>query len=153
MLPRVNLSDCKDQVVANGEDRRSPFRSTFDHPSPDLSSFSVQLYAYTADSVDIPRFLFDRVGTSIFETAITSSLCVLKTFVAGFLKDKFSLVCTIEADISNMHGALTKHTGVRGPYWSLSFEIGLLFGTTELAAVIIWKDLNVRAPQIMLDCF
>lgn len=51
--------------------------------------------------------------------------------------------------MSNMRGALTELIGFRGPYWSLNIEIGILFGTTELAAVIIWKDSNVRALQIL----
>jgi hypothetical protein len=61
--------------------------------------------------------------------------------------DGFVPVCTIRADLSILSGHLEKRRGPRGDYWSLSFEIGILFGSTELAAMLIWKDLNVRFVQ------
>jgi hypothetical protein len=61
--------------------------------------------------------------------------------------DGFVMVCTIMADLSQLSGHLTKLNGPRGVYWSLSFEVGILFGRTELAAILIWEDANVRFVQ------
>jgi hypothetical protein len=61
--------------------------------------------------------------------------------------DGFIPVCTIRADLSTLSGHLEKHRGPKGDYWGLSFEIGILFGSTELAAMLIWTDLNVRFVQ------
>jgi hypothetical protein len=54
--------------------------------------------------------------------------------------DGFAVACDIEGDLSNLAGALKQFNGPRGIYWRLDFEVGILFGTTELAAVLIWKE-------------
>ena len=58
---------------------------------------------------------------------------------AGFTK-----ICEIVADLSNMVGALQKCSGPGGAYWKIDFEIGIQFGTAELAAKLFWKNANVR---------
>jgi hypothetical protein len=68
----------------------------------------------------------------------------------GNMVDGFALVCTIMADLSEISGYLEKHSGPRGDYWTVNFEVGILFGSTELAAILIWKDLNVRFVQSLV---
>jgi hypothetical protein len=68
----------------------------------------------------------------------------LLRYVQGQVMDGFAPVCTITADLSALSGHLKKVNGPRGDYWYLGYEIGILFGRTELEAMFIWKDLNVR---------
>jgi hypothetical protein len=56
----------------------------------------------------------------------------------------FTEVCVIKADLSNMAGTLEECIGPRGIYWRANFEVGILFGGTELAAKLFWKASNVR---------
>jgi hypothetical protein len=58
--------------------------------------------------------------------------------------DGFTSVCTIRADLLTLSGHLKKRNGPRGDYWRLDYEIGILFGRTELEAMLIWKDSYVR---------
>lgn len=58
--------------------------------------------------------------------------------------DGYSLACVIKADMSNMRGALRKGKGPKGMYWTLAFEVAIMFGGTELAASIVWEDAQVR---------
>jgi len=63
----------------------------------------------------------------------------------------FTPVCEIVADLSNMAGALKKRRGNRGNYWIANFEVGILFGGTELVAKLFWKDSDVRVITSALD--
>jgi hypothetical protein len=66
---------------------------------------------------------------------------------SGATMPGFSLACTIEADLTNMRGGMNQlSTSAGGTYWALDFEVGILFGTTELAAIVIWKEKNVSIP-------
>lgn len=109
----------KGQVIQNDEDRRSLYYRSYNNPNPNLSVFTIDLYARTIETDEAPYYLLTPNGT---------------------LAEGFSLACTIEADISNMRGGLKQLNGPKGKYWALDFEVGILFGTTELAAVVIWKD-------------
>jgi len=71
----------------------------------------------------------------------------------GETEDGFATVCEVEADLSGLSGALEKCHGPRGVYWKLEYDIGLMFGATELAAILFWKE-NVcddtMLPRLMV---
>jgi hypothetical protein len=62
----------------------------------------------------------------------------------GTLRVGFTKVCEIVADLSNMVGALEEAKGPQGVYWKVKFEIGILFGSTELKAKLFWNASDVR---------
>jgi hypothetical protein len=71
----------------------------------------------------------------------------LLRYVQGKVMDGFTPVCTITADLSALSGHLKKLNGPRGDYWHLHYEVGILFGRTELEAMLIWKDSYVCLVQ------
>jgi hypothetical protein len=79
----------------------------------------------------------------VFLDILDSSL----RYVQGNLMDGFTPVCTIRADLSTLSGHLKKRNGPRGDYWCLDYEIGILFGRTELEVMLIWKDSHVCFVQ------
>jgi hypothetical protein len=50
----------------------------------------------------------------------------------------FKKFCTVSADLSNLSGKLKKGSSLEGPYWSVFYRIGFMFGATELRAFILW---------------
>ena len=55
--------------------------------------------------------------------------------------DNYIKICTIEVDLS--HITLTpryKRNGERRQYFSLDFDLILLFGSTELKAQVAWRE-------------
>jgi hypothetical protein len=53
----------------------------------------------------------------------------------------FRKVCTIDADIRNLEGALERNIGFRGEvYWSLDIDVCISFGGTEVKAYLEWKE-------------
>jgi hypothetical protein len=107
----------KDTVVKNNQPRRRKYRRTYYEANPDLTTFSDKIYVLTADTA--PYFMRDERGK---------------------LASEFSLACTVTADLSSARNGLRKERSERGTWWTLDFEIGILFGATELAAQLIWKD-------------
>jgi len=60
----------------------------------------------------------------------------------------FRQVCTINADLSGLSGALTRGSGPNGIYWSLHFMITLKFGGTELRASLKWQEKGITRRGI-----
>lgn len=58
---------------------------------------------------------------------------------------EFYLACKVTADLSNMRDSLTEFHGPSGPFWAVYFDVGMFFGSTELTAMIMWRDPNVSA--------
>ncbi|CAE6433902.1 unnamed protein product [Rhizoctonia solani] len=56
------------------------------------------------------------------------------------LESGFHSVCTIVSDFSRMRGVLRRQRGRHHPYWTLSFNICIRFGRTELEAFIEWTE-------------
>ena len=52
--------------------------------------------------------------------------------------DNYIKICTIEVDLS--HITLNKRKGERGQYFSLNYDLVLLFGLTELKAQVAWME-------------
>jgi hypothetical protein len=101
-----------------------------------LRTFTQQLYVYTKD--DNPQyFLKDANGMSLLFCKTSADL------LTGGLIDGFTLACDLKADLSGLSGALSKTYGPKGVYWRVDFQIGILFGKSEVGALIIWKE-NVR---------
>ena len=61
----------------------------------------------------------------------------------SFYTENFAKICTIDIDLSRLPlNPLSKPFG-GGRYYRLDYDIVLLFGLTELKALIAWKQ-NVR---------
>lgn len=56
------------------------------------------------------------------------------------MTELFTDVCTVQADTSKATESLRPKLGPDGFYYSLSFDIILLFGLTELKAQISWME-------------
>lgn len=54
--------------------------------------------------------------------------------------DNYTLLCTIEVDLSHLPlSLLSNHSGVV-TFYCLDYEIVLLFGQTEVEAMLAWKE-------------
>jgi len=62
--------------------------------------------------------------------------------------EHFSVLCTIEADTSELSKALKPRNGPLGKYYCLDYSLVLLFGLTELKVQICWKEdgIEKRSP-------
>jgi hypothetical protein len=61
--------------------------------------------------------------------------------------DMYSTLCHIEADLSQMCRTLKprRSSGAGKLYYSIDYDVVLLFGLTELKAQIAWEE-QVRSP-------
>ncbi|KAH7339945.1 hypothetical protein B0J17DRAFT_597337 [Rhizoctonia solani] len=116
------------QMVKKGVpvDAEAIFREEYEHtteePNPTSLSLSMELFNYSGD--DEPTWAWDK---------------------KNILSSKFKEVCTITAELYNIEGALTKETGFTGiDYWSLTVEVCISFGTTELQAHLEWEQNGVK---------
>jgi hypothetical protein len=125
--------------VTTGKEQRSAYFRRYKTPNPDsLSTFEINLYALVADHA--PYYIVSSQGTF---PCVNAFVFKSDLVFAGEIASAFSLACVIKADMSNMRGALTKFETKDGPYWKLEFEVGISFGTTELAANVVWTDAKV----------
>lgn len=59
----------------------------------------------------------------------------------GMLLPGFRQTCVIEADLKHLSGALEQQVGIHGEYyWTLSFDVCIRFGGTELEAYVEWEE-------------
>jgi len=68
-------------------------------------------------------------------------------------RNSFSTLCTVRADTSKIAQKLTPKRSAEGStYYALEIKVILLFGLTELKAVIGWKDgeEEIRTPAIVV---
>jgi len=63
--------------------------------------------------------------------------------------ENYTKLCTIEIDLSHLPlPPLTKSSG-EGIYYRLDYDVILLFGLTELGAMVAWKE-NVSPVLVLL---
>ncbi len=56
------------------------------------------------------------------------------------LAENYTRLCTINVDLSQLPVSTRPKTKGRGVYYTLSYEIVLFFGLTELKAQVAWKE-------------
>lgn len=111
----------KHRVVSVREFTTSPYNRIITQKS-ELKNFEVPLYTYDGEDATVV-WMQDAYGT------------VLKGF---------TLVCTIEADLSLLEKSLEKQVGAGGiDFYLVEFSIGVSFGTNSLKAKLIWKEKGV----------
>jgi len=68
--------------------------------------------------------------------------------------ENYKRVCTIDVNLSHLPTTKLSKPSGRGHYYRIDYEIVLLFGLTELKAVVAWKENGVekRSPaKIIYD--
>lgn len=78
---------------------------------------TVNVLAYDGD--DAPRWMVDYNGKQL---------------------PQFRRLCSLTADISNLHGSLKLQTGLRGPYYETHYIVFIRLGGTKLQARLQWKE-------------
>ncbi|CAE6537624.1 unnamed protein product, partial [Rhizoctonia solani] len=97
---------------------RHGYHGLYNTPTPELSTFQVQLIAYTGD--DQPEWVKDARGRRL---------------------KAFRKVCTISANLNNLRGALKAGVNPSGSkYWVLNYWVCIRFGGTELESYLEWKE-------------
>ncbi|KAG8717706.1 hypothetical protein FRC08_006898 [Ceratobasidium sp. 394] len=97
---------------------RRPYYREYSTPSPSLNNFSEVIWRYSfAGSPEWMRFK------------------------PGSLMPGFQTACTITADLDGLRNILQTHRTAKGvQYWSLSFNVCIHFGRTELQAFLEWTE-------------
>lgn len=132
------------EVVGTNELRRlEDIRSSYSTPTPNLTEFSTKVYARTSHGDQEPYFLKTKSGMSASDHLYRHMIMTI--ILTGELDPQFCLACTVTADLSNLQNSLARCEGPDGPFWALHYDVGLFFGSTELTAVILWKDSQVRS--------
>jgi hypothetical protein len=107
-------------------------------PTPDLEHFTSHLFSYSGE--DQPTWALKPRGTNFvlrFSCLYTNS----SPFFLGSLGNGFQGTCTITADLQKLSGALSMGIGAHGrQYWSLTFDVCIRFGGTELQAYLEWEE-------------
>ncbi|CAE6537632.1 unnamed protein product [Rhizoctonia solani] len=100
---------------------RRPYYREYTTPDPALKKFTEEIWFHTFE--DVPRWM---------------------RFKPGSLMPGFQLGCSVNADLSDMKGALRAHTSPKGVrYWSLSFNVCITFGRTAPRAFLEWEEEGV----------
>lgn len=63
--------------------------------------------------------------------------------LTALLSEHYTKLCTIDIDLSRVPLTPRNKTSGGGTFFRLDYDIVLLFGLTELKALIVWKE-NVR---------
>jgi hypothetical protein len=63
--------------------------------------------------------------------------------------ENYTKLCTIEVNLSHLPLSPQSNLSGEGTFYYLSFDTVLLFGLTELEAVVTWKE-NVRPLLVLL---
>ncbi|QRW20316.1 heat shock protein 70 kDa 12B [Rhizoctonia solani] len=101
---------------------RRRYHCRYSTGTPYLEVFTIDLISYSGD------------GTPEWVNSPNGSLC-----------PGFRTSCTIKANLKNLEGALTSATGRHGlRYWSLSFEVCIRFGGTELESYLEWEEHGIK---------
>jgi len=61
------------------------------------------------------------------------------------------VVCKVEADLSAVHRSIEFNARTGMPYYTMSFDIVLLFGLTELKAQVAYLE-NVSGSEMASRC-
>ena len=62
-----------------------------------------------------------------------------KYYLIGCI-DNYTLLCTIEVDLSHLPLSRRSKCSGEGTYYRLDYELVLLFGLTEFKAAVAWKE-------------
>ena len=65
-------------------------------------------------------------------------------FLYLYSSDNYTLLCTIQVDVSEIPAVRSAKINGSGVYFVLNYEVILIFGLTELKAQVAWLDRNVR---------
>ena len=93
------------------------------------------------------RILVRSIKKSIF-------IIIIQILLMSILHlDLYSELCTIEVDLSHLWNTSNVQTLLRssGVYYKVTYELVMLFGGTEIKALVCWKE-NVRST-IFENCF
>ncbi|QRV90324.1 heat shock protein 70 kDa 12A [Ceratobasidium sp. AG-Ba] len=112
----------KDQVYDERFAIRRTYARTYTSAYPELGHFTVELYAWTSDSLGVPEWVTDASGN---------------------INDGFSVICEIKADLSGLRGSLKKERGEQGVYYRVHFDLCLEFGGVELKAYLEWNEKRI----------
>lgn len=118
---------------------RESFSKTYDSATPELSLFEVEIFSHPGENE--PEWAWSKQGKPShmlprFDTSLTTLW-----FIKGLLLPNFRHVCTIEANLENLSGALAQGAGARGvTFWSLVFDVCIRFGGTKLEAFLEWEE-------------
>jgi hypothetical protein len=63
--------------------------------------------------------------------------------------ENYTKLCTIEVNLSHLPLSPQSNLSGEGTFYYLSFDTVLLFGLTELEAVVAWKE-NVRYLLVLI---
>ena len=63
--------------------------------------------------------------------------------------ENYTKLCTIQVNLSHLPLTPQSNVSGEGTFYHLSFDTVLLFGLTELQAVVAWKE-NVRPFLVLL---
>ncbi|KAF8598221.1 hypothetical protein BDV93DRAFT_526924 [Ceratobasidium sp. AG-I] len=99
---------------------RVPFNRILTSPCLDLVPFKTDLFSYSGAGK--PNFARDRQGK---------------------LLNEFQNVLTLTADLSGLCGALQQVGAPGRTHWSLTYDLCLYFGDTEVLACIEWQEKGV----------
>ncbi|QRV75595.1 heat shock protein 70 kDa 12A [Ceratobasidium sp. AG-Ba] len=109
----------KDKVYDERFAIRRTYARTYSSAYPDLGHFTVELYAWTSDSMGVPEWVTDANGN---------------------INDGFSVICEIKADLSGLRGSLKKERGEQDVYYRVYFDLCLEFGGVEFKAYLEWNE-------------
>ncbi|KDN40994.1 hypothetical protein RSAG8_07700, partial [Rhizoctonia solani AG-8 WAC10335] len=100
---------------------RRPYYREYTTPNPQLANFAEDIWCYTLKGV--PQWMRFKPGT---------------------IMPGFQLVCSVNANLGHLKGALQAHISPKGArYWSLSFNVCIHFGRTEYRAYLEWVENGV----------
>jgi hypothetical protein len=113
----------KGEIIEQNEERRKGYTKFYQSPDSSPPAFRCTLFAFVGEG-STPYFVRNNEGR---------------------LDRRFSKVCTIQADLSEMRGSLRRvrrssYDDDRPVCWTLDFDIVIFFGGTELKAAIAWTD-------------
>jgi hypothetical protein len=67
-----------------------------------------------------------------------------------FFADNYTKLCTIEADLSRVPLVPRPKAVGKGTFYRVDYDIVLLFGMTELKALVAWKE-NVSCLHMLFN--
>jgi hypothetical protein len=73
-------------------------------------------------------------------------------FLQGGILENYTKLCKLEVDLSQLPASLRNKASGKGTYYHVNYDIVLLFGLTELEAVVAWKE-NVGPLLVLLHPF
>ena len=79
-----------------------------------------------------------------------SHLSIIYLFSLIIFADNYTKLCTIEADLSGAPILTQPKASGKGSFYTVKYDIILLFGTTELQAQLAWRE-NVSGTSYVVQ--